>query len=85
MKDHPNGIIMTFPVKVDKLDGMWINSFFPLQNNCREIAVRDEAAIEAFSFFGNANGTWKSFMTLVMHGNNKDHRDNIVRIVSWKA
>jgi hypothetical protein len=50
MKDHRNGIITTFPAKVDKPDGMWIHCFFLLQNICSKIAVRDKAAIKAHSF-----------------------------------
>jgi hypothetical protein len=88
MKDPRNGIIMTFPSKVDKPHGMWIHRFFLLQNICSEIAVKDEAAIGAYSFFGNfgnADVTWKSFMTVVKGGNNDGHRDNLVSILAWKA
>ena len=67
-QDPCNGIIMTFHSKVDKPHGMWIHRFFLPQNICSEIAVKDEAAIGAYSFFGNfdnADVTWKSFMTVV--------------------
>ncbi len=57
-----------FPSKVDKPHGMLIHCFFLLQNICSEIAVKDEAAIGAYSFFdnfGDADVTGKSFMTVV--------------------
>ncbi len=48
--DPRNGIIMTFPSKVDKPHGIRIHCFFLLQNICSEIAVKDEAAFGAYSF-----------------------------------
>ncbi len=88
MKDLHNGIIMTFPSKVDKPHGMWIHRFFLLQNICSEIAVKDEAPILAYSYFGNfgnADVTWKFFVTVVKGGNNDSHGDNLVSKLTWKA
>lgn len=75
-----NGIVMSFPSKVETSDGMWIHRFFLMQNICSDIAVRDEEGMKQYTFHGT-NLTWKSFMAVVKRQPNDG---KLVSILSWK-